>query len=611
MKRAGKAIVFGLTALLFLAGVSIRHSSSQAAGPGEMKSDMGMHGKGCLSCHEGIEDINPKMTQHFYTMGKKPGYECSVCHGGSPEAGTRDEAHKGMYANPSDLSVVAKTCGLCHNEHVNRVDKSLMANAQGEIAGTLYARGYTKDKNSHFAMSGQAVVAGDGAVPKEKGAVERLDPIPESSEHLSIEMLRKFCIKCHLRVDGAKAAKGYRPAGCAACHMLTGADGKYAGSDPTMKGKEWRSSLHKITVKVPAEQCARCHKGGNRIGVSYISELPGHESDIHYQKGMHCIDCHSSKEIHGDGNIYIRKWQAVKIKCESCHGTHSAKPSLSDAGGEKLKNLRQEGDRYILTSKVTGKEHPVPVVEALKSKDKLSTAMLIPRHLEKMECASCHSTKNVNCYACHFKVDRTKMGKDTLTGKETEGAWSIVTEDFAAKWKKPPLSVHQSGKYAPNQLGCAVHITEIGKDGKALREYAVNPGSDGKTLDGYTAFGRVSVGNAHTTQRNGMRSCDECHNDNFILGLGGKMPETFKSGRQLAVDPDRFVNEDGKQLLAFTQPGQRPFNSEEMVRIRKVGECTTCHAGEKAGFWNDFDVKYRWAKDKAKEHRGKVEMKLK
>ncbi len=237
--------------------------------------------------------------------------------------------------------------------------------------------------------------------------------------------------------------------------------------------------------------------------------------------------------------------------------------------------------------------------------------MLIPQHLKKMECAACHSTKVVNCYACHFKVDRTKMGKDTITGKETEGAWSIVTEDFGAKWKQPPLSVHQSGKYSPSQLGCAVHITEIGKDGKPVLEYAVNPGTDGKTLDGYFAFGRVSVGNAHTIQRSGIRSCDECHNDAFVLGLGSKVPETFKSGKKLAVDPDRFVNEEGKQLLAFTQPGQRPFNEEEMTRIRKVGECTVCHAGDKAGFWEDFEGKYKSVKDNPSEHKKKIESRLK
>lgn len=393
--------------------------------------------------------------------------------------------------------------------------------------------------------------------------------------------------------------------------MLTSADGKYAGGDPAMKGKEWRSAVHKITTKIPADQCARCHKGGNRIGVSYTGELAGHEADIHYQRGMHCIDCHSTKEIHGDGNIYVRKSQAVKIKCSSCHGEPNSKPTMTDSEGMKLSNIKQDGDKLILTSRVTGKEHIVPALDSLKAKEKLPTAMLITEHIKGMECAACHSTKNVNCYACHFKVDRTKTGKDTITGKESPGAWSIVADDFAAKWKKPPLSIHSSGKVAPNQLGCAVHITEIDKDGKTVKEYSVNQESNGKTPDGFTAFNRVSVANAHTTQRSAMRGCDECHNDKWALGQGGLTPETFKSGKALMVDPDKYVDDKGNQLLSFSQPGQRPFNEQEIKKIRRVGECTGCHAGSKASFWIDFEKSYKWAKDNDSEHKNKIDAKLK
>jgi len=42
-----------------------------------------------------------------------------------------------------------------------------MANAQGEIAGTLYARGYAPGKNMVFAMHDAPVVDKDGMVPME------------------------------------------------------------------------------------------------------------------------------------------------------------------------------------------------------------------------------------------------------------------------------------------------------------------------------------------------------------------------------------------------------------------------------------------------------------
>ena len=50
--------------------------------------------KGCLSCHDGIEDISPLMT--------KAGAGCTTCHLGNPLAVTKDEAHKGMFANPGE-----------------------------------------------------------------------------------------------------------------------------------------------------------------------------------------------------------------------------------------------------------------------------------------------------------------------------------------------------------------------------------------------------------------------------------------------------------------------------------------------------------------------------
>ncbi|MEO5360531.1 MAG: hypothetical protein H7843_08785 [Nitrospirota bacterium] len=608
-------LVVALMVLSF-AGVFIQQTASGAMSDNS-STVMSAQKGGCLNCHDGIEDINPKMTQAFYKTGKAPGHECSICHAGDPNAKEKDSAHKGMFINPADLKVVEKTCGNCHEDHVSRVEKSLMANSQGEIAGTLYARGFTKDKDSNYAMTDKPIKA---TIPAGQWTLNGLEPIPDSSTHISVEMLRKVCIKCHLRADGQKLPKNYRSAGCAACHMLTSADGKYSGSDPTMKDKPWRAAAHRITVQIPSEQCVRCHKGGNRIGVSFTAELPGHEADIHYQRGMHCIDCHTTNEIHGDGNIYMRKWQAVKIKCTSCHGVHNGKPPLTDATDQKLKNVREyiitEGDKeryvYKLTSKVSGKVHVIPTVSTLMEKEKLPVAMQIAAHLNKMECAACHSTKIANCYACHFKVDRTKQGKDIITGKESDGAWSIVTDDFENKWKRPPLSIHQSGKTAPNQLGCAVHITEISKDNMTTMDYAVNPGTNGKTLDGYTAFSRISVGNAHTTQRSAMRTCDDCHNDPATLGMGGKPVETFKSGRKLFADPDRFIDEKGKQQLTFSQIGQRPFNESEIIRIRRVSQCTGCHLGANAGFWNNFRENYKWAQSThTSEHKKMINTKLK
>ncbi|MFQ6063396.1 MAG: hypothetical protein ACE5KT_05720 [Methanosarcinales archaeon] len=36
---------------------------------------------------------------------------------------------------------------------------------------------------------------------------------------------------------------------------------------------------------------------------------------------MEGIDCHTSQDMHGDGNLYSKKKHYVEIECEDCHGT--------------------------------------------------------------------------------------------------------------------------------------------------------------------------------------------------------------------------------------------------------------------------------------------------
>jgi hypothetical protein len=43
--------------------------------------------------------------------------------------------------------------------------------------------------------------------------------------------------------------------------------------------------------------------------------------DVHFERGMHCIDCHFLQDVHGDGHIYSTNWDAIEVECEDCHGT--------------------------------------------------------------------------------------------------------------------------------------------------------------------------------------------------------------------------------------------------------------------------------------------------
>ena len=77
------------------------------------------HGAQTAAMLEGIEQISDIEDMADIT--------CVGCHRGNGDATEADEAHAGMFANPSDLRVAAQTCGTCHPDVVDDITKSLHA----------------------------------------------------------------------------------------------------------------------------------------------------------------------------------------------------------------------------------------------------------------------------------------------------------------------------------------------------------------------------------------------------------------------------------------------------------------------------------------------------
>jgi len=100
------------------------------------------------------------------------------------------------------------------------------------------------------------------------------------------------------------------------------------------------------------EACFRCHNRSGRIALTYqglvdgnnalvptVSGLPGPrmisevrnvhsiKPDIHHEKGMECIDCHTSREIMGEGYTYTTMNHQLEVTCEDCHGTAKDLPN--------------------------------------------------------------------------------------------------------------------------------------------------------------------------------------------------------------------------------------------------------------------------------------------
>ena len=161
------------------------------------------------------------------------------------------------------------------------------------------------------------------------------------SRRFSAAELKKFdekvfqqsCRSCH--------------ASCGDCHVK----GPSVGGISTglIKG-------HKFIRKDEGKTCAACH--GGRIYPEYTGEYGG-EPDIHYERGMLCMDCHQLPEFHGDGAMYkSMRMIPNRPDCKTCH----------KLGGEK----------------------------------KLYTRTAHDKHQGRVSCYGCHSSGSYrHCYNCH------------------------------------------------------------------------------------------------------------------------------------------------------------------------------------------------------------------
>ncbi len=600
-------------------------------------------GKGC---HAGIE--TPSQSMAFIS--------CTGCHYGSGNASVKEEAHSGeFYRNPSSLWIIERTCGKCHAPHVDKVKKSLMATTAGIISGTEWAWAAKDTRNGTHGvygvedLDGDAPTAGSEEYKKymaERGwAIKKLEGIPTYNEtrNPAYDYLRKECLRCHLWTEGTKRLGDYRASGCAACHVPYNDEGLYKGNDSainkTIAGKMER---HIITNTPESRQCDSCHNRGKRIGKSYQGlmedtygspfnekgelQKPLHgkrylyvKEDLHYERGLECMDCHTSIDMHGDGNIYDTTLKQVEIECEDCHGTPDKYPweingikddFLLTERGNIRKNVKKAGDGAVLISKYTGKEHNVPLLKKIKNENSWKTeagkvAMAsIPQHIEKNECYACHSSWAPQCYGCHVKFDYSKnktsvdwiasglTARNTGIEKSLKTLGAIEESRTYLRWEEPILGVNNEGRVAPFVPGCQVFATLINESGKtefSNRVYFTAEGTPGIALNPL---------NPHTTTSK-ARTCESCHSNPKSLGYGiegglflnmslqpyGK--EAKDGLKDFPYDLSQFVTRDGKILQTSSREGSRPLSNEERAKMERVNMCIGCHRDYSDPIWNE------------------------
>jgi len=101
---------------------------------------------------------------------------------------------------------------------------------------------------------------------------------------------------------------------CASCHTTCG-DCHISLPDAVGGGL---IKGHAFLRRAPMQDsCALCH--GTRAGGEYLGQFEGIAPDVHFEAGMHCLDCHTN-DLHGDGQLYQSRWQVKgRAQCTDCH----------------------------------------------------------------------------------------------------------------------------------------------------------------------------------------------------------------------------------------------------------------------------------------------------
>jgi hypothetical protein len=566
--------------------------------------EAGIRGEGCLACHKGIETINEKMAKAWGADRK-----CEICHSGNPAGATELEAHAGLIANPGDLRVIERTCGRCHSDygeiqnikvngidnHAGRVNRSIMATAAGEIAGTRYLWNEQVTRTARYGIRDVSDL--DRRQPP--GAVNALQQLPPPAQSDADHLLRSTCLRCHLWTEDKSTPGTYRPAGCSACHVLYDSSGLSRSSDSSItKNEPGHPVKHEITTAIPTSQCLLCHNdGGARIGLSYVglsvtdatiepkAGALGDEvvfgahvvhvpPDVHFRVGMDCIDCHNTVDVHGDGNLYSRRETGVGIRCETCHGTASKPPTFRTERGEPLENINvQEGKPYLLT-KIFMEKHSIPVINST-SVTPLSD--IWHKGHQRLECYACHSAAAPQCYVCHMVRDDSKTSAvdwaqgigENQPAQKMAGGWS--GRKLLEQWFDPVLGINSRGRISPFIPGGQPVVSRFDSSGVPL---ALN--RTFTTAGGLYGFSLNPV-QPHTVT-SGSRTCSSCHSSTKALGLGTTgWIDLKRHGLPMDFPPDSIGDDEGTRIQDSPHEGARPFSNEELKKIYRTGSCEGCH----------------------------------
>ncbi len=361
---------------------------------------------GCIVCHDKKLDSSHN-------------FDCTECHKGNNKTDKESVAHLGLVTEPAHPDNMMGSCGKCHKKIVQDTLHSLHFTVKNEVNLIRKAFGATESLNSLV------------EIPVTK--------VPDTILALTDDLLRRRCLRCHVYYTGDRYPGIVRGSGCASCHLSF-----YEG----------KLTSHKF-LKTPGDkQCLQCHYG-NHVGADYYGrfehdmndeyrtpytttndyfrpfglEFHQLQEDVHQQKGLVCVDCHSGSELMGK--------DSSTPSCASCHDENRLAGNLPE-------NISRTPDGIMILYSVNSKKkHIVPL-------------MRHPAHNEYRDLAACQ--------VCHarwsFNDQQTNLLRSDLDEYESfarltaQGSFEVEklllnNLDYDAEEKEPAMSDKISGKQFP------------------------------------------------------------------------------------------------------------------------------------------------------------------
>ena len=284
-----------------------------------------------------------------------------------------------------------------------------------------------------------------------------------------------------------------------------------------------------------------------------------HLKSVHLDVGMHCVDCHFSQDMHGNGHIYGEVAAAIEVDCKDCHGSAGKYPTLTTSGpaakpgGTDMALLRTpdgrkrfewlEGKLYQRSAVEPGLEWEMSLVKdsvtpgnpkynekAARAKlmhagtsgqdgkwGAVSTSDAYAHSDDKMQCHSCHTSWTTSCAGCHLPIQaNAKTERQHYEGGETRNYASynpqVARDDMFQLGKQGSV---KGGKTVPVRSSSALLLssTNINREKIYIQQPPI-------AASGFSSQA-FAPHYPHTERKTETKTCSDCHvnrdNDNNAI----------------------------------------------------------------------------------------------